>query len=89
MASKKMARRVACVSGGAADMARQIAEAGYDTYVTGEVSHSSAPLIEELGINVIFGGHYATETLGLRALAARLRREFGVETRLIELPTGA
>ena len=83
------ARRVACVSGGAADMARQIAEAGYDTYVTGEVSHSSEPLIEELGINVIFGGHYGTETLGLKALAAHLHREFRLETRFIALPTGA
>jgi dinuclear metal center YbgI/SA1388 family protein len=83
------ARRVACVSGGAADMARQIAEAGYDTYVTGEVSHSSEPLIEELGINVLFGGHYATETTGLKALAAHLRREFRLETRFIGLATGA
>lgn len=70
-------------------MARQIAEAGYDTYVTGEVSHSMEPLIEELGINVVFGGHYGTETLGLKALAAHLRREFRLETRFIALPTGA
>jgi len=83
------ARRVACVSGGAADMARQFADAGYDTYVTVELSHSQAPLIEELGINVIFGGHYATETLGLKALAGHLRRKFRLETRFIELPTGA
>ncbi len=87
--SGKPARRVACVSGGAADMARQFAADGYDTYVTGEVSHSGLIVIEELGINVIFGGHYATETLGLKALAGRLQKRFGLATRFIALPTGA
>jgi dinuclear metal center YbgI/SA1388 family protein len=85
----KPARRVACVSGGAADMARQFAAAGYDTYVTGEVSHGSLPVIEELGINVIFGGHYATETLGLKALAKHLQTRFKLATHFIALPTGA
>ena len=89
MDAKRPARRVACVSGGAADMARQFATLGYDTYVTGEVSHGSLPVIEELGINVIFGGHYGTETLGLKALAKHVQARFGVATHFIALPTGA
>ena len=51
--------------------------------------HSGLIVIEELGINVIFGGHYATETLGLKALAGRLQKRFGLATRFIALPTGA
>jgi len=85
----KPARRVACVSGSAAEMAPGFAAEGYDTYVTGEVSHSLLTVIEELGMNVIFGGHYATETLGLKALAKRLRTRFGLATHFIALPTGA
>ena len=83
------ARRVACVSGGAAPMAGQIAAAGYDTFVTGEISHSSLPLMEELRLNVVFGGHYATECLGVKALARHLEVEFGLETCFIDLPTQA
>ena len=82
-------RRVACVSGGAADMVSGFAAAGYDTYVTGEVSHGHLPMIEELGMNVIFGGHYATETLGLKALARHLARRFRLQTEFIDLPTEA
>jgi len=81
--------RVACVSGGAAEMAGQIAAAGFDTYVTGEVSHTFLPQMEELGINVIFGGHYATESLGVKALSRHLERKFDLETRFIACPTDA
>ena len=83
------ARRVACVSGGAADMAAQFADLGFDTFVTGEVSHSCLPTIEELGINVIFGGHYATETLGVKALGRHLHRRFGLKIQFVDLPTDA
>ena len=66
-----------------------LAARGFDTYVTGEVSHAGLPLMEELRVNVIFGGHYATETLGLKALAGWLASRFDLETRFIPLPTGA
>ncbi len=83
------AQRVACISGGAASMAYQAYEAGYDTFVTGELSHSHLPLLEEMGINVIFAGHYHTETLGVKALGRHLEAQFGLETRFFDLPTGA
>ena len=83
------AHHVACVSGGAASMAERIAAAGYDTFVTGETSHSYLPLMEELRLNVVFGGHYATESLGVKALARHLDAEFQLETRFIDLPTQA
>ncbi len=83
------AQRVACISGGAAMMAGQALEGGYDTFVTGELSHSHLPLLEEMGINVIFAGHYRTETLGVKALGRHIEAQFGLETRFFDLPTGA
>jgi putative NIF3 family GTP cyclohydrolase 1 type 2 len=42
----------------------------------------------EGGINVYYGGHYATETWGVRALAAQLERKFGLAWDFIDVPTG-
>jgi putative NIF3 family GTP cyclohydrolase 1 type 2 len=39
-------------------------------------------------LNVIYGGHYATETLGLKALARHLEEKFGLETTFLDIPTG-
>lgn len=82
-------RRVGIVSGGAAFLLDQAAAAGMDVYLTGEVSHGSYHTAHELGLNVVFGGHYATETAGLKALAEHLAGKFGLETVFLDLPTGA
>ncbi|MFO7742019.1 MAG: Nif3-like dinuclear metal center hexameric protein [Anaerolineae bacterium] len=80
--------RVGCVSGGAASMMDQAASEGLDAYVTGETSHASYHEAAERGLNVFFAGHYATETLGVKALARRVEDELGVETLFLDLPTG-
>lgn len=82
-------RRVAIVSGGAGFMVDQAAEAGVDVYFTGEVNHSVYHQAQELCLNVVFGGHYATETAGLKALADHLAGQFRLETLFLDLPTGA
>jgi putative NIF3 family GTP cyclohydrolase 1 type 2 len=79
---------VAIVSGAAADLVTEAAEAGVDAFVTGETSHVAWHNARELGVNVFFAGHYATETLGVRALGDHLRGEFGVETVFLDCPTG-
>ena len=38
-------------------------------------------------MNVIFAGHYATETVGVKALGAHLAQKFEVETRFFDFPT--
>jgi putative NIF3 family GTP cyclohydrolase 1 type 2 len=53
------------------------------------VSHEAYHEAQELGVNVIFGGHYATETAGLKSLAKHLSDRFGLETVFLDLPTGA
>jgi len=82
-------RHVGIVSGGAGFLVDQAAEAGVDVYLTGEVSHSVYHQAAELGLNVVYGGHYATETGGLRAVAEHLVERFGLETVFVDLPTGA
>jgi len=39
-------------------------------------------------MNVIHAGHYATEKLGVKALAVHVADKFGVETQFIDHPTG-
>lgn len=79
---------VGVVTGGAGgDLKRAVAE-GVDTFVTGEGPHWTYALAEELGVNVLYGGHYATETFGVKALAAELSGKFKVPWEFIDHPTG-
>jgi dinuclear metal center YbgI/SA1388 family protein len=82
-------RRVGVVSGGGGSFADQAAAAGVDVYVTGEMNHNVYHQAKELGLNVVYGGHYATETAGLKALADHLGARFGLDTIFLDLPTGA
>jgi dinuclear metal center YbgI/SA1388 family protein len=84
----EVVRRVAIVSGGGAGEVAKVVEAGCDTYITGEASHSHFHDAAEYGINVIYGGHYATETVGVKALAAHLTGQFGLPATFIDRPTG-
>jgi dinuclear metal center YbgI/SA1388 family protein len=80
---------VAIISGGASRFLDQVAKAGVDVYLTGEMGHNVYHQARELGLNVVYGGHYATETAGLKALADHLAARFKVETVFLDLPTGA
>ena len=78
--------RVAVITGGAARLFPQIAALGYDAFVTGEPAEPTLHLATELGVHFLAGGHYATETLGIKALAERLAGQFGVEWEFLDLP---
>jgi dinuclear metal center YbgI/SA1388 family protein len=79
---------VGIVSGGAPKNVSEAIAEGLDLFVTGDASHTIYHEALEGGINVIFGGHYATETWGVRRLAELLSEKFGVEAFEIDLPTG-
>jgi len=79
--------RIGIVTGGAGAELKQAA-AGVDTFITGEGPHWTYALAEELGLNVFYGGHYATETFGVKALAAALSKRFKVPATFIDHPTG-
>lgn len=79
-------RRVAVCSGGAAKLLGDAAAAGYDCYVTGEPAEPSMTAARERRIHFVAAGHYATETLGVQALAARLGDRFGVDWEFVDVP---
>ena len=65
-----------------------IKEAGIDTFLTGEGPHWSYTAAEEVKLNVLYGGHYLTETFGVRAVMDLLEGEFGIDGCFIDHPTG-
>ena len=83
-------RRWAIITGAGAspDALAEARERGIDTLIVGEGTHHSAVQAMEDGIVVVYGGHYATETLGVRALAEDVGRRFGVPWSFVNVPTG-
>ncbi len=81
-------RRIGVVTGGAGAELNLAAAEGVDTLVTGEGPHWTYARAEELGLNVFYGGHYATETFGVKALAAHLSSRFRVPWVFLDHPTG-
>jgi dinuclear metal center YbgI/SA1388 family protein len=81
-------RKIGLVTGGAGSEVAICPSSGIDTFITGEGPHWSYPLAEELGVNILYAGHYATETFGVKALADRLARDFALEQGFIDRPTG-
>ena len=79
-------RRVAVVSGGAADLVDEAADAGADAFITGEPNEPAMARAREAGIHFVAAGHYATEVFGVRALGDLVARQFGVEHRFIDIP---
>ncbi len=87
-AGHQICRRIGVVTGGAGAELSKAAAADVDTFITGEGPHWTYAVAEELGLNVFYGGHYATETFGVKALAAELSRRFRVPWLFLDHPTG-
>ena len=85
---KEICERIGIVTGGAGGDLKIAAAAGVDTFITGEGPHWTFALAEELGLNVFYGGHYATETFGVKALAAELSKKFKLPWEFLDHPTG-
>jgi len=84
----KNGRAIGVITGAAGSEIERVAGEGIDTFITGEAPHWAAIAAEELGINLLLAGHYATETFGVKALAAHLAKRFRVDWEFINLPTG-
>lgn len=89
-APARRTRRWAVVTGAGinADTMREAVDLGLDTIITGEGPHWSAVDAEEKGLVIIYAGHYATETPGVRALAEWMASRAGVPWSFVEAPTG-
>jgi dinuclear metal center YbgI/SA1388 family protein len=79
---------IGVVTGAAGAEIHRVAQEGIDTFITGEAPHWAAVAAEELGVNLLLGGHYATETFGVKALAAHLAKRFRTPWSFINCPTG-
>ena len=84
----QICQRIGVVTGGAGGDLKLAVDEGVDTFITGEGPHWTYALAEELGINVFYGGHYATETFGVKALAAELSKKFKLPWEFLDHPTG-
>ncbi len=80
--------RVLVVSGGAGGEVSRAAALGVDAFVTGEGPHWSYTAAEECRVNLLYAGHYATETFGVKALAAHLSAKTGLPWSFLDHPTG-
>ena len=81
-------RRVGIVTGAGGSLIPQAAAAGLDTFITGEGPHWTFFDAEELGVNVFYAGHYATETVGVKALAEHVSRKYSIPWVFLDHPTG-
>jgi putative NIF3 family GTP cyclohydrolase 1 type 2 len=79
---------VGVITGGAGSEVAKVAAAGVDCFITGEGPHWSYPLAEELGVNLFYAGHYATETFGVKAISRNLASQRGLPWAFIDHPSG-
>jgi dinuclear metal center YbgI/SA1388 family protein len=84
----EMISRVGVITGGAGSRIEDAVAARLDAFVTGEGAHHTYFDAMESGINVYYGGHYATETFGVRALGKYVEEKFGLPFQFIDCPTG-
>ena len=84
----KQTHMIGVVTGAAGSEIYRVADEGIDTFITGEAPHWAAVATEELGMNLLLAGHYATEVFGVKALAAHLSKRFRVPWEFIDCPTG-
>lgn len=80
--------RVGIITGAAGGRIAAAVDAGLDTFITGEGVHHTTFDALELGINVLYAGHYATETVGVKALGEHLAEHFGLHAVFHDHPTG-
>jgi dinuclear metal center YbgI/SA1388 family protein len=85
---KEINKTCAVISGGASMEEIQAIEEGIDLYVTGESAHSAYHPALEGCINVIAGGHYATEVWGPLAVMEKCAADCSIQTEFIDVPTG-
>ncbi len=84
----KIVRSVGIVAGSASDpeLLRELKIHGIDLFVSGEPKHGVYHLAQELGLNIFYGGHYLTETFGMKALGQHLEKQMNIPTVFIDTP---
>ncbi len=81
-------KTIGLVTGGAADIVRQAIQEGLDCYITGEGANHHFHEATEGNCILIFAGHYATETGGVKSVGKHLQEKFGIASEFLHYPTG-
>ena len=79
---------VAVVTGAGADFLDEAASHGVDALITGEAQHHHSIDAQELGVSLVLGGHYRTETFGVKEVATLLKDRFHIDGLFLDVPTG-
>jgi len=82
---KPMVRSVGIVSGGGSSQIGEAVEMGLDVYLTGESTLYAYNLAVQEGVDVLFGGHYATEKFGVQAVGDLIRKQFKLPVAFVEM----
>lgn len=85
---KNEIKKIAVISGSGAKFLNEAIESKVDLFITGETEHSIYHLAKEEKINILFAGHYYTETFGVKALMKLIKEKFNLETEFFDIPTG-
>ncbi len=81
-------QKIGVVTGGAGAELYVAKKEGVDTFITGEGPHHTFGMAEDLDINVIYGGHYATETFGVKSLSEHLSKKYKLPWTFLDHPSG-
>lgn len=77
-------RSIGIISGGGGSMLQEACRDRLDCFLVGEIDLAVYNAAREYGMNLIVGGHYATETVGVRSLMPHIRDAFGVNTVFVD-----
>ncbi len=83
---KKRVHSIGIVSGGGGSMLKEAFTSSLDCFLVGEIDLAVYNAARDCGMDLLVAGHYATETVGIRALMPLVSDEFGIETVFIEDP---
>ena len=78
--------RIGVLSGSATDPVffEEASQNKIDLLITGEPKQTAYSLAQELGLNIFYGGHYRTETFGVKALGSHITERFGLPVEFFE-----
>jgi dinuclear metal center YbgI/SA1388 family protein len=84
----QIVKKIGIATGAASFALGQAKKLNCEVFITGEPKQDAFHTAHELGINVLFAGHYRTETFGVKSLSELLKNQFSIETAFIDCPTG-
>lgn len=83
----KEIKKIAVISGGASQCFNEAIKNKIDLYITGDRDHILYHSAKENKINLLFAGHYFTETFGIKTIQKVIEKKFKISTCFLDIPT--